>query len=442
MSVNQFLQAMSSFQKIALVSLLLFSTLFAEAQQKDTVRVMTYNLMWYRATTSFCTSNNNNVVKKDSLMENIFDYTLPDIFVVQEMGGGAGVHPFRLLSNSINKNGRTNYFLANSSGLSQSLVNMLYFNTDKFVLESQKIYDKDLNNNNLVRIIDEYVLYYNDSNLAIHQDTTRIHVMVAHLKAGNSSSDQTERAEATESLMASLDSLNAIGNYIFAGDFNLYTHTEAAYQDLINYVDPTLRFFDPINVAGNWSNGTYAITHTQSTRTSGGCFSGGGMDNRFDFILASDEIMNNTDKMRYIPNTYKAVGQDGLRYNGTIISPTNNSVPSLVSLALYNMSDHIPVIMDLEITLPSTTSIKELVGLEKLKFANPNTGNLLIDFSNQKQSVKTVEILDLTGKVLFEKHLNSERYAQFDISQLNSGAYLIRVTSSSYQQIVEKLIKI
>ncbi len=443
MSVNQFLHSMPSFQKIALVSFLLFSTLFAAAQQRDTVRVMTYNLMYYRAFTSFCTSNNNSPTVKDNAMEDIFDYTLPDLFVVQEMGGGSPVNAFRILQNSINQNGRTNYTLANSSGLTQTIVNMLYFNTDKFVLESQTFYDKELNNTNIVRIIDEYVLYYNDSNLAVHQDTTRIHVLVGHLKAGSSSTDEQERARATESLMASLDSANASGNYIFAGDFNLYRSSEPAYQDLVNYIDPTLRFYDPINVSGNWHNsGVYAALHTQSTRTSGGCFAGGGMDDRFDFILASDEIMNNTDKMRCIPNTYEAVGQDGNRFNQTIISPNNTSVPSVVSQALYNMSDHLPVVMDIEITLPNATSIQELTRLEKLKFENPNSGNLLIDFSNQKQKIELVQILDLTGKVLFERYLNSEGYVQFDISNLDSGAYLVRATSTSYQQIVEKLIKI
>jgi len=451
MSVNQFLQAMSSFQKITLVSFLLFSTLFAAAQQKDTVTVMTYNLLYYRHNfvlsngTVICSpTGNNNTITKDNAMEDIFDYTLPDIFVVQEMDGGNSVSAFRLLQNAINQNGRTNYTLANSTGIGQqSIVNMLYYNTDKFTLESQTFYDKELNNTNIIRVIDEYVLYYNDSNLAVHQDTTRIHVLTAHLKAGSAPINEQERGRATESVMASLDSLNATGNYIFAGDFNLYSSSEPAYQDLLNYVDPTLRFYDPINVTGTWHNSSArAFLHTQSTHTSGGCFAGGGMDDRFDFILASDEIMNNTDKIKYIPNTYKAVGQDGNRYNQTIISPTNNSVPSIVSQALYDMSDHLPVLMDLEISLPSITFIKELAGLERLKFKNPNTGNLLIDFSNQKQTVKTVEILDLTGKVLFEKHLNSESYAQFDISELNSGAYLIRVTSSSYQQIVEKLIKI
>jgi len=209
-------------------------------------------------------------------------------------------------------------------------------------------------------------------------------------------------------------------------------------------VDPTLRFYDPINVPGTWSNSAVrSFTHTQSTRTSGGCFAGGGMDDRFDFILASDEVINNTDNVRYLPNTYEALGQDGNRWNGTIISPTNNSVPSVVSQALYNMSDHLPVIMDLEITIPlGALSVKKITGLEKLKFQNPNTGNLLIDFSNQQQSIKKVEILSITGQVLLERELSNERYASFNISNWKAGTYLIRVTSSSYQQIVEKLIKI
>lgn len=452
MSVNQFLQAMSSFQKITLVSFLLFSTLFAEAQQKDTVTVMTYNLLYYRYNfvlsngTVICSpTGNNNTTTKDNAMEDIFDYTLPDIFVVQEMDGGNSVSAFRLLQNAINQNGRTNYTLANSTGIGQqSIVNMLYFNTDKFILESQTVYDKELNNTNFARMIDHYTLRYNDSNLAIHQDTTRIHVLVGHFKASSGSANVAQRARTTESVMASLDSMNATGNYLFAGDFNMYTSTEAGYQNLVNYVDPTLRFYDPVSVSGRWSNSSArAITHTQSTHTTGGCFASGGMDDRFDFILASDEIINNTDKIRYIPNTYKALGQDGNRWNGTIISPANTTVPSLISQALYNMSDHLPVIMDLEINLPiGALSIKEMNQIQKLKFQNPNTGDLLIDLSNQKQEIKIIQILDLTGKVLFEKNSNSSRYVRFDISELTSGAYLIRSISLSYQQKVEKLIKI
>ena len=209
------------------IFIFLLFPLLATAQQKDTVRVMTYNLLYYRQVTSFCTASNNSTSTKENAMEDVFDFTLPDIFVVNEMGGGSSVNSFRLLQNSINQNGRTNFNLANASGIgTQSLVNMLYYNTDKFVLESQSVIDKDLSNNNLVRVIDNYTLRYKDSNLSIHLDTTRINILVAHLKAGSSTSNETERGEATESVMATLDSMNATGNYIFAGDLNLYSSNE------------------------------------------------------------------------------------------------------------------------------------------------------------------------------------------------------------------------
>ena len=48
------------------------------------------------------------------------------------------------------------------------------------------------------------------------------------------------------------------------------------------------------------------------------------MDDRFDFILASNEIMKNVDKIEYISGTYKALGQDGNRFNGSIRKTTKH----------------------------------------------------------------------------------------------------------------------
>lgn len=434
---------MQKIKKTLLFSLLLSIGFSDFAQSTDTLRVMAYNLLFYRQTTSFCPATVNNTTVKDNAMEDIIDHVVPDILVVNEMGGGSAVNAFRLLQNALNQNGRSFYSMANSTGIGNSLVNMLYYNNQKLVLESQTTIDKDLNNNNLVRLIDVYTLYYNSPNLASSLDTTRIHVLAAHLKAGSTSSNQAERARATEAVMAYLDSNNATGNYIMAGDFNLARSTEAAYQDLINYVDPTLRFFDPVNVAGSWSNNSiFAALHTQSTHTSGGCFAGGGMDDRFDFILISDEIRNNTDDVRYIPNTYQALGQDGLRFNQTIISPTNNSVPSVVSQALFNMSDHLPVIMDMEVSISGALSLAKTNPISKLKFANPTSGQLLIDLSNQKTQIKEVQILSITGKLIDLKRIDTESYLEFDLQDLPNGTYFIKVINQGYQQKVEKLIKI
>ncbi len=54
------------------------------------------------------------------------------------------------------------------------------------------------------------------------------------------------------------------------------------YWDNTNY-----RFHDPLNQLGEWgSNEDYAALHTQSTHSGSedACFSGGGMDDRFDLF--------------------------------------------------------------------------------------------------------------------------------------------------------------
>ena len=104
---------MKCFLKIAAVSVFTFVSLQSIGQGLDTLKVMTYNLMYYREVTSFCTSTNNNSTTKDNAMEDIIDHVLPDILVVNEMGGSNSVKVFRLLSNALNQKGRSYYSLAN-----------------------------------------------------------------------------------------------------------------------------------------------------------------------------------------------------------------------------------------------------------------------------------------------------------------------------------------
>jgi len=381
-------------------------------------------------------------------MSTIIGHSKADILVVNEMGGGSSLKAFRLLRNALNDNGRTQYQLANSTGVSgQSLVNMLYFDSTKLILESQTTIQKDVNNNNLVRLIDLYTLIVKDSNLAFHKDTTRIHVFAAHLKAGSSNSDRNERNDATEAVMAYLDSNQAKGNYILAGDLNLSASSEPAYQNMINYRDTALRFFDPVSAPGTWSNDSrFASLHTQSTHTSGNCHIGGGMDDRFDFILASGEIINNTENLRYIPSTYKTLGQDGRRFNRSLTSPANTSAPSNVIQALFDMSDHLPVLIDVEVNFPLITSTPT-VSLKKdnfdlISFENPNRGNLEVKIEDQELKLKKIEIYDMSSNRILERQTANESLIAIDISNLPNGMYFIKFFSVNGRQQIKKLIKI
>lgn len=434
---------MSNKHGIWLLILALLLSDVAISQSKDTVRAMTYNLMYYRENTSFCTNSNNSANAKDGYMQTIIDYTLPDILVVNELGGSnAAINSFRLLLNAMNTNGRNNYDLA-AATTNSNLANMLYFNSNKLELKSQATITQNLSGGTLIRLIDVYTLYHLDQNLSQHLDTTFIHVFAAHLKAGSSTNDQLERAEATEAIMDYIDVHNLNGNVLFMGDLNLYRSSEAAYQDLINYSNSTYRFNDPVNISGNWGNSVYAFLHTQSTHTSGSCFSTGGMDDRFDFILASNSIMNNTARVKYIPNSYETLGQDGNRYNGSLLSPINNSAPTAVINALYNMSDHLPVMLGLEISSPNSTFVNSyLKNIENIKFANPTTNELKIEFENPVNPIQKIELVNISGRVIeVWKHTGGKTFER-NLDGLLPGIYFLRFFQPSGIQQVEKLIKI
>jgi hypothetical protein len=143
-------------------------------------------------------------------------------------------------------------------------------------------------------------------------------------------------------------------HYLLCGDLNMSKSQEGGFQQLLNFSNSTIRFYDPENQLGNWSsNGTFAAMHTQSTRdalTNDGCYSGGGLDDRYDHILVNQTALTSSARMRYLPGSLKPVGNDGLHFNVAINIGTNNSVPGNVLTALYEVSDHLPVVADFEVS--------------------------------------------------------------------------------------------
>ena len=408
----------------------------------DTLTMMQYNLLYYGTTTGFCTTTNNNLADKDGYMRTITGYVKPDILTVNEMGANSYAID-HLMDSVLNINGISHYKRGTYTNYSGSnIVNMIYYNSDKLILHSEYAISTNTRDINL------YKLYYNSPDLGVSGDTAFITCIVAHLKAGSSSSDKTERQNMTTSLMNYLDNIGTSDNYIFSGDFNTQRSSENAFQNIINHSNTDIRFYDPINMLGNWNNNSsYSSIHTQSTHaTSNGCASSGGMDDRFDFILVSDNILNGYDKIAYIDNSYFALGQDGNRFNGSLKSPSNYSAPSDVINSLYNMSDHLPVILELEIDQSAAVA-----------FTNPETSVFDIDFINpatEKLSLKVklsemadinVQVLSLLGQVLVEKRIKglskSFEYS-LPLQRLERGVYLVKISDNNNHQIIKKLLKL
>lgn len=391
-------------KKIGLIFLLLIHCI-SFSQDRDTLKVMSYNLL------KFPSVSPNRI----DTLKSILAYVKPDILMVCELTSGAGADD--ILFNALNEDGVDYYDMATYVN-GPDTQNELYFNTQKLELYDQnKI-------STVLRDINEYVLYYKSTDLAETTDTTFFYVYVCHLKAG--SGFEAQRNNEITALKTYLASQTQKENVLIGGDFNFYgSTTEPAWNTLLNEGDLAIK--DPINTPGNWhSNSGYAWAHTQSTRSTafdGGAY--GGMDDRFDFIFISEDLRTFGNGARYVNGSYRAVGQDGLHYNKSLIeSPTNNSEPHEIISNLYHMSDHLPVYLEVEV-------VKEGASIDKNQhsnltaFYNPNDNS--IQFSQAVQG--NVLVYTIRGELAKKIELSQESDS-ISIDHLSQGVYILQLENN------------
>jgi endonuclease/exonuclease/phosphatase family metal-dependent hydrolase len=410
------------------------------AQSQDTLKIMHYNLLNYGNYTSYCTSANNNHENKDGWINTIISHELPDIFTVNEISNYEFYHN-RILNSVLNTDGRTWYRRGTIANLAGSgIVNMLYYNSDKLILKSYEVVQSS------TRDIDLFTLYCKTP--ALEQgDTVYLNCIVAHLKAGSSGSDATQRAVMTSNTISYLKSRKNADNYLIMGDFNTYTSSEICYQNLISLSAGDFRFFDPVNKPGNWSNSSsFAQWHTQSvTGNSNGCQASGGLDDRFDHIMTTAQMINGSMGLKYIQDSYHAVGQDGKHFNKSITdSPLNTSVPADVLTALFNNSDHLPVRLDLILTATGPGSIREQSVFRNtgIYMVNQDLARLFITTESETQAM--VSVISITGQLLkteISRVSRGRNEINLDISGLTKGVYVIRLADSAGRTATIKLVK-
>ena len=379
--------------------------------QTDTISIVSYNVLNYPDGRDDCGTNTVVPNRADTLRK-ILSYAQPDIFVACEIQTEAGADS--ILSRALNVNGANNYqsaqFHSNSTG--GILQNQLYYNTDKLFLYSQDYIVTG------TRDIDHYVLYANDPNLGTFYDTTFIEVYMCHLKAGNGSANQTIRAQQTQLLMDYIATRPTDHHHIVCGDLNVYTSNEQGYQNLIS---GPVGLEDPISTPGSWNNnGSFASVHTQSTRTSLNldCGSKGGCDDRFDQILVSSNVMNGADSIRYINNSYRAIGNDGNHFNTNLLNGTNTQYPDSIVRALFYMSDHLPVAMDMVISYPTSNGLALYPVVESVSCSEASDGVATI-VANQGQAPYTYQWDAAAGNA-----------TSATVSGLAPGQYCVQVTDN------------
>ncbi|MBG0782085.1 MAG: T9SS type A sorting domain-containing protein [Bacteroidales bacterium] len=408
-------------------------------QAQDTLKVMHYNLLYYGVVTSWCTNDNNNVDNKNIHLRTILGEVQPDILTVNEISANEIVQN-ELMQNTLNVDGKDYYQKAevrNQAG--SSIVNMLYYDSRKLKLKQQYTAQQ------YVRDVDVYELYYNSADLALG-DTAFVVCVVAHLKAGSEEGDAATRNVMANDVMQFLEQHYTSENVLLMGDFNLYSGSEAAYQTITNYANIDMRFLDPVSQNGSWhNNSAFAEIHTQSTNTSSnGCASSGGMDDRFDFILISDEVRFGTRSVRYVTDSYQAFGQDGNRFNGSIINPANTAVSEEIATALHQMSDHLPVVLDLRVDKVLDLNEQHIKPFLASIKPNPVRGLLQLEFYLNKPNQMWVNIYAIDGQLINRMvlpALSGKNSFQINLESMQPGIYLLQLLDEKGNAEILRVIK-
>jgi len=380
---------------------------------------MYYNILNYSPSN---TANKNN-------LKGIVNYIHPDVFAVNEISNDTSAK--HILQYVLNIDSSHHYKKAAYTD-GPDTDNMLFYNSDKLSLALQDTVQTDL------RIIDEYLLYYNNSAYISQHDTAFLDFYIAHLKA--SQGYEQDRLGEIQKLENHWNEKPGRKNIFIGGDMNFYTATEPGLVKLLD--TGAYQMNDPLDSIADWHDSlTYAHLHTQSTRLRqfGGGASGG-LDDRFDFIFVSNDVMQGNNQVRYIPGTYKAFGNDGHHLNDSLTAlPLDPEIPDSVTYELYNMSDHLPVIMKVYLNFDASLPRVETASNNEpfVVFPNPSTGEFNLLLKNYNDEAEVV-IYSLMGQEEQQCRIVpvSNGISSIQIKNLESGVYFanIKINNKYYSK--------
>lgn len=399
----------------------------------DTLRFATYNLLNYG-------NSANRPSVKNPRLSLILSYMTPDLIGFNEVSSAlpdlqdslAAAFPYEVQHGN----------MYNSNSATQ--MNALFWKSGKFTLVKDSALVSDL------RDIVVYDLFYNDLSPGLFSDTIWLKVIVAHLKASNTSSDKNKRLLEAAVISNYLAELDEEANYVLMGDLNLYRSSEPAYQLLTQPESPHSRLNDPLDMPGNWDNNpAFSLIHTQSPRSvhlpDGGAT--GGLDSRFDFLLVSDAMLQGTRGIRYVPGSYRTVGNDGLHFDRSILdSPVNMIVPPDVLEALYYHSDHLPVTarfifrpaQDLSVAQAEKYPVQWPVHVQ-----NPfRSESVTLSWQGKEPTAYTYHLTDATGRLLQSGSLHTGEHQLVLGQAMVPGLYLLTLTDSSGRRYTYKLSRL
>ncbi|SHH52620.1 T9SS type A sorting domain-containing protein [Winogradskyella jejuensis] len=407
---------------------------------QETFKVMFYNLLNYPL--------ENTLPNREDNLEFILGSYQPDLLLVCELNNETGANSvLSIAQNIISSDYESATFVSNTSDFeppgADGLHGLFYYNKTKLSITDEVIVQTNIRDFNVYKIL------FNTVDKA--SNPIEAYIIVGHLKASDSPEDAQKRLLMVEELDDYLSTIPANSNVIFGGDLNLYRASEPAFQLLVD-TSNNIPFVDPVNRVGEWSDtgSQFVDVFTQSTRTTFGLGgAAGGFDDRFDFLLSSTNLLNSSNNLRYVTNSYEAYGNNKETdcFNRAINSidcaegadsgnPDNNTGYTFnLREALHNFSDHLPVVMEVEIDdqLLST----EVVNATEIKILEKNIVKyqLVLKLSSPLLRNKTFSIYNAIGQQIIAKRTNTNLQETIDVSSLSNGIYYLRFSDTNINPV-------
>jgi len=399
---------------------------------QSTLRLMSYNILNFPSP---------EPVSRIDTLEKILNYYRPHLFMIQELKASDGLSAITDMMDDLGYGSfaQCTYVPQQSSpGDAFTQQQAIVYDLNVLRLKSQYEIITD------VRDINEYVMYLNDPELESGADTVFLYVYVAHLKSSTGTVNVNQRLAMVNDWRDYVEeNVPPSSNVILAGDFNVYNNTEPAFMALTEASSP-LPLMDVFSSFGNWVGSGFAHKEilTQSTRVNQlfGDGAGGGLDDRFDFMLFSESLLSGQQGLQYVENSFLSLGNNGTCYNQNLIDcDLGNDVPSDIIQALYYMSDHIPQVCELsmEIELQVTTHARSSFNLS----VSGDPFHTEYCLHSSKGAVE-LSLTDLSGREI--THWTLQSSAQMTCGNLPrvaaEGIYILRAANKDGLHNVKRVV--
>jgi hypothetical protein len=153
-------------------------------------------------------------------------------------------------------------------------------------------------------------------------------------------------------------------------------------------------------------------------------------------ILFSNGVAQPTGVF-YMPGSYMNIGNDGNHYGDAINYGTNTAVPLAVANALFNTSDHLPVVLSLMIGPTAGIEEQERIASEINIFPDPVTVDSKVGFQIKAKCRIHYSLSDALGRVIYLSPENDiepgEHLLPVDWKKLQgSGFYFLTLSIDNY----------